>query len=53
MPLQSRFLLNLLENIVDIMVYKLYNLTYDEVLVVDPEFEMSEEDYEKFGIEEK
>ena len=38
---------------IDLMVYKLYNLIYDEIKIIDPEFEMSEEDYEKFGIEEK
>ncbi len=28
------------------MVYKLYELTYDEVKIVDPDFLMSEEEYE-------
>jgi hypothetical protein len=28
------------------MVYKLYQLTYDEVQVVDPEFSLSREEYE-------
>ena len=44
-----------LENKIDLMVYKLYQLTYDEVLTVDKEFEkeMSREEYEKkdFGFE--
>ena len=35
------------EKKIDLLVYKLYNLTWEEVQVVDPEFEMSEEKYEK------
>ena len=35
---------------IDLMVYKLYNLTYAEVKLIDPEFEMSEGDYEKLEI---
>lgn len=34
----------------DIMVFKLYNLTYNEVKIVDPEFTMSEREYSKFKI---
>ena len=39
-----------LEKQIDIGVYKLYNLTYDEVKIIDPEIEkiISEKDYEKF-----
>ena len=33
-----------------IMFYKLYNLAYDEIKIINPEFEMSEKDYEKFKI---
>ena len=29
------------------MVYKLYGLTYDEVMVVDPETTITEEEYER------
>jgi hypothetical protein len=41
-----------LEDQIDIMVYKLYNLTYEEVKIIDPEIEkiISKEDYEKFGV---
>ena len=35
-----------LENKIDLMVYKLYELTYEEVKIVDPDFWMSEEEYE-------
>ena len=35
-----------LENKIDLMVYKLYELTYEEVKIVDPDFLMSEEEYE-------
>jgi type I restriction-modification system DNA methylase subunit len=43
-----------LETQIDLMVYKLYELTYDEVKVVDPEIEriISREDYERMGVEE-
>lgn len=39
-----------LENKIDVMVYKLYDLTYEEVKIFDPEFWMSEREYEKFKI---
>ena len=35
------------ERAIDLMVYKLYGLTYDEVKVVDPETTITEEEYEK------
>ena len=35
-----------LENEINFMVYKLYGLTYDEVLVVDPETPITREQYE-------
>ena len=31
----------------DLLVYRLYKLTYDEVLVVDPETPITREEYEK------
>lgn len=39
-----------LETQIDLMVYKLYELTYDEVLVVEPEFGLSEQEYEAFTV---
>jgi hypothetical protein len=38
---------------IDNLVYKLYELTYDEVLVVEPEFSerMSREEYEVLKVE--
>lgn len=41
-----------LEDQIDIMIYKLYNLTYDEVKIIDPNIGeiISEEEYEKFAI---
>lgn len=36
------------EKQIDIMVYKLYNLDYNEVLTVDTEFKMSESDYNNY-----
>ena len=35
-----------LEREIDVMVFKLYGLTYDEVLTVEPEFWLSKEEYE-------
>ena len=35
------------ESKIDYLVYQLYGLTYDEVLVVDPETEITREDYEQ------
>lgn len=42
-----------LEHQIDNLVYKLYELTYDEVLVVEPEFaeRMSREEYEALQVE--
>ena len=37
----------LIEREIDIAVYRLYGLTYDEVLIVDPETEVTREEYEK------
>lgn len=34
----------------DLMVYKLYNLTYDEIKIIDPEFWLTEEAYEGFKL---
>jgi hypothetical protein len=41
-----------LENQIDIMVYKLYDLTYDEVKIIDPEIEkiISQEEYDKIEV---
>ncbi|MEG2066584.1 MAG: N-6 DNA methylase [Tannerellaceae bacterium] len=35
------------EKLIDKMVYQLYNLTYDEILIVDPETPITREEYEK------
>lgn len=34
----------------NIYIYKLYQLTYDEVLIVEPQISMTREDYEKGGV---
>ncbi len=36
---------------IDNLVYKLYQLTYDEVKVIDPEFELTEQEYTAITIE--
>jgi len=40
-----------LENRIDELVYKLYDFTYDEVKVIDPEFGLRKEEYEIFKID--
>ncbi|HPR17952.1 MAG TPA: hypothetical protein PLD62_06880, partial [Candidatus Cloacimonadota bacterium] len=47
------------ENQIDLMVYKLYELTYEEAKIVDPEldkvlaeFGLSKADFERMGVEE-
>ncbi len=40
-----------LEQQIDNMVYKLYELTYDEVKVIDPAFALTEREYENIKIE--
>ena len=39
-----------LEDKIDLMVYKLYELTYKEVKIVDPVFALTESEYEDFKI---
>jgi len=34
------------------MVYKLYELTYEEVKIVDSAFALSKEEYDKFKLED-
>ncbi len=38
---------------IDIIFYKVYNLVFEEVLVIDPNFELSKEEYENYNIEEQ
>jgi adenine-specific DNA-methyltransferase len=40
-----------LENQIDNFVYKLYELTYDEVKVIDPEFSLTKKEYEAIKLE--
>ena len=39
------------ENAIDNLVYKLYQLTYDEVKMIDPEFELTELEYTAIKME--
>ncbi|MCQ2343805.1 MAG: N-6 DNA methylase [Paludibacteraceae bacterium] len=39
------------ENKIDHIVYHLYNLTYDEVLIIDPQTPITREEYNNFKIE--
>ena len=38
---------NVLEQQIDLLVYHLYNLTYDEVLIVDPDTPITRDEYEQ------
>ena len=38
-----------MENKIDLLVYQLYGLTYDEVLIVDPETPIKREKYESMN----
>ncbi len=40
-----------LEKAIDHLVYKLYQLTYDEIKIIDPEFELTEQEYTAIKIE--
>lgn len=39
-----------LEKEIDVMVYKLYELTYDEVKIIDPAFWLSDTEYNEFEV---
>lgn len=43
--------INIIEKIIDLLFYHLYELSYEEVLIVDPEYTMSREEFENFRIE--
>ncbi len=40
-----------LEFKLNILVYKLYNITHQEVLIIDPEFSLTQEEYNNYKIE--
>lgn len=40
-----------LRKAIDDLVYKLYQLTYDEVKIIDPEFELTEQEYTAIKME--
>jgi adenine-specific DNA-methyltransferase len=40
-----------LEKAIDNLVYKLYELTYQEVKAIDPQFKLTESEYEAIKIE--
>ena len=40
-----------LEAKLDLLVYKLYELIYEEVKIVDPEFTLSQDEYENLEVE--
>lgn len=40
-----------IENQIDNFVYRLYDLTYDEVKIIDPEFSLSKSEYENIKLE--
>ena len=42
---------NALEKEIDQLVYKLYSLTYQEIKIIDPEFDLTEQEYKAITIE--
>lgn len=36
----------------NMIVYKLYNISYDEVLIIDPDTPITREEYERYNISE-
>lgn len=40
-----------LEKEIDVLVYKLYNLNYEEVKIIDKDFWLSKEEYEKYSLD--
>jgi len=40
-----------LEQKIDNLIYRLYDLTYDEVKIIDPEFSLSQKEYENIQLE--
>ncbi len=47
---QKKLSVKIYEDKIDIMVYKLYDLSYSEVKTIDPNFSMSEQEYKNFKI---
>ena len=41
----------LMENKLDLMIYHLYDLIYDEVLIIDPQTPITREEYERTKLE--
>jgi hypothetical protein len=39
-----------IEKEIDVLVYKLYELTYDEVKIIDKDFWLSEDEYKSFKV---
>jgi len=40
-----------LEKEIDQLVYKLYSLTYQEIKIIDPEFDLTEQEYTNIKME--
>lgn len=38
-----------LNNVINILVYKVYDLNFEEVLIIDPEFKLTKEQYENYS----
>ena len=39
-----------IESQIDLVIYKLYDLDYEEVFIIDPNFEMAESEYNAFQV---
>jgi hypothetical protein len=40
-----------IENLLDIIIFKIYGLNFDEVKIIEPDFSMSQAEYENFEVE--
>jgi len=40
-----------LEDKIDLMIYKLYELTYDDVIIIEPDFKFSKQEYDEFTVQ--
>ena len=46
----KRLIVKKYEDLLDLMIYKLYDLTYSEVLTVDKDFKLSEKEYNEYKL---
>ena len=45
--------ITMIENEIDTIIYKIYDFNFKEVLLIDPLFPLSQEEYENYEINEQ